>query len=330
MKKYLTFEEQLDRLINTKKMKIFPKERHDTLKNLKNNNYINYFTPFKMVFAKIKKDELLDWKYILGKWKEKNKFFNFFQFFYEKDKINNEHIYEKWFTYDKLKKYNENNKKFSEFFLNIVLEIERRIKTILANNIGKWMLNTGFSGKEWIVFLEKTFINNSKEDIKSFNKFKEKVLNKSNYIWINIEEFTIGNLKFLLEKILNKKNKFLDEQKKKELVRELINITEEVDEFLSILSFISKLRNFLAHSKNIQYFFILEINEIIQGKLKEKKNFKLIISKEIKFLYRIDENFFPALPYIFDLLIIEEKKRINEDMVKNKFKKVHEIYKSII
>ncbi|MBN3534717.1 hypothetical protein [Mycoplasma procyoni] len=325
MKQYLTFEQQLKRLKKVKNMKTKQDQEQEIIIYLKQNNYVHFFTPFKPVFAEIKNNEEIEWEQITQNWKGQNKYHNFFKSLYKTNE-NQDHIYKNWFSFDKLKNFNENNKKFSDYLLINILKLEKRIKSILANFIAKWISVTEvetFKGQydKWLDFLETIWVN--KEE---YLKFRSKIEHHSNYIWFDIENLSFGNLQTLLENLLNENNLFLSKQEKKNLKFEIFKRNIYSSKIKRVISFTSRLRNFLAHSKNIQYFYILEVNDIIRKELL-KKDYQIRIKtfEQSKFIYFFSSNE-GVIPCSFDFFITKENKSVNK-IIQDDFKTLIQIFK---
>ncbi|MBN3534956.1 hypothetical protein [Mycoplasma procyoni] len=277
MKDFLTFEQQLKRLKEVKNMKTKQNQEQEIIDYLKQNNYVHFFTPFKPVFAEIKDESEVEWEQITQDWKGQNKYHNFFKSLYKTNE-NQDHIYKNWFSFDKLKNFNENNKKFSDYLLNNILKLEKRIKSIVGNFIAKLMFVTedeNFRTKydKWLDFLETIWFN--KEE---YAKFRSKIEHHSNYIWFDIENLTFGNLLLLLNNLLSKDNFLINQYEKTFLKSEIFGTHIYSSKINRFLSFALRIRNFLAHSKNIQYFYILEVNDIIRREL-SKKSYEIHIKR---------------------------------------------------
>ncbi|MBN3534955.1 Abi family protein [Mycoplasma procyoni] len=318
MKDFLTFEQQLKRLKEIKNMKTKQNQEQEIIAYLKQNNYVHFFTPFKPVFAEIKDESEVEWEQITQDWKGQNKYYNFFKPLYKTNE-NQDHIYKNWFSFDKLKDFNESNKKFSDYLLINILKLEKRIKSILGNFIAKWIFTTDnpnfkFQYDKWLDFLEASWI-----DREEYLKFRTKTECDSNYIWFDIENLTFGNLVSLLSNLLRDDNRFLSKKEKTKLKFEIFERNIYSTKINRILSFALRLRNFLAHSKNLQYFYILEVNDIIRKELsKNDCKIQIKIFDQNKFLY-LFLNKKGVIPYSFDLLVTKQKKSVNK-IIREDFK----------
>ncbi|MBN3535048.1 hypothetical protein [Mycoplasma procyoni] len=299
MKQFLTTEQQLKRLKEVKKMKTREGQNNEILEFLENNNYVYFFTSFKPVFAEMKTQEEIDWNEVRKDWKDKDKHYNFFKILYKRDE-NNGHIYKNWFSFDKLKTFNENNEAFSDFLLINILKLERRIKSVLARLIAQLMYNSDNpywkeNYDKWLDFLETIWV-----DKEEFQRFKKGIKSFSNPIWFDIEFFTLGELKFLLLNLLNSNSSLITNANKRKIQIIIFKRIVNYQKANKIISFALRVRNFLAHSKNIQYFYVLEINDILR---KETKNnfFSIKILKYDKnnYLYRFLGKT-GVIPYSFD------------------------------
>ncbi|MBN3535047.1 hypothetical protein [Mycoplasma procyoni] len=315
MKHFLTTEQQLKRLKEDKKMKTREGQNNEILESLESNNYVYFFTSFKPVFAEMKTQEEIDWNEVREDWKDKDKHYNFFKILYKRDE-NNGHIYKSWFSFDKLKTFNENNEAFSEFLLNNILKLERRMKSVLARQIAQLMHDSENpywrdNYDKWLDFLETIWV-----DKDEFQRFKKGIKSFSNPIWFDIEFFTFGDLKFLLLNFLNSNTSLITNVNKRKIETILFKRIIGYQKTKMTISFALKVRNFLAHSKNIQYFYQLEINKIL---LKESKKDEFIIKIKTydkhNYLYNlwIDKG---VIPYAFDFLVTKKEKSVNNMIIK--------------
>ncbi|MBN3534957.1 hypothetical protein [Mycoplasma procyoni] len=309
MKKFLTTEQQLKRLKEVKKMKTREGQNNEILEFLENNNYVYFFTSFKLVFAEMKTQDEIDWNEVREDWKDKDKHYNLFKILYKRDE-NNGHIYKNWFSFDKLKTFNENNEAFSEFLLNNILKLERRMKSVLARLIAQLMHDSENpywrdNYDKWLDFLETIWVDNDE-----FQRFKKGIKSFSNPIWFDIEFFTLGSLKLLLLIFLKNSTPLISGADKRKIKTIIFKKPINYRKANKTISFALRLRNFLAHSKNIQYFYILEINNLLKKEIEKDFCIKIITHDKNVYLYRFSGRK-GVIPYTFDFLISKDEKSVN-------------------
>ncbi|MGZ9414414.1 hypothetical protein, partial [Mycoplasma sp. 5370] len=131
-------------------------------------------------------------------------------------------------------------------------------------------------------------------EIKEFKFLMEKIkkYKDCNYIWRDIEKFELGTLISLFKIVseFGKNNNFINL---------IFPKNWSMAKITAFFNFLQKLRNHIAHQKNLQYFYLLELEDEFLKNF--KKINKIIFYSDLKYLLKIKNLF--GLPYRFDIFI---------------------------
>ncbi|MGZ9453849.1 hypothetical protein ACXX84_02165 [Mycoplasma sp. AC157] len=289
IKKFLTFEEQVAKLKNDKKMKI--EDENEATDYLKSNNYIQFITPYKIAFAR--KIENFDLTKIKEKWNnyKKENIFTLKDLFIDENRL--KHLYYNDYSFKLLKKINENHKNLAIKLFYKILEIEAKMKTQIAYYIAKNIhLNSNNNyNSNWFDFLKENAPKTEFEYRFENNKFHSKKI----IFKYNNEKFFYSvkkNKKTLVKEIKNlsllfKDFNLNDDNEQRKITKFLNQRKKRIEEYNFLISSIEK--KFLKFNfiwKDIEKFEFGLLNNLLFflfGISKDNKLFDSIFPSKLGF-----------------------------------------------